>query len=516
MSTSSLIDFKSNKNVYSALETAARHFGEKPFAFFSRDKNQLSYTQLFEGAEGYASFLASQQINFGSRATVYFEKSREFLCVYFALLKLGVTIHTIDINSNLKDELAAVTLLKSNVFLTNQKTLKRASSELKPILGLIRDVPEYDQIENGDFIPVPTAILESSHTAVCVFTSGTTGIPKGIVSSHGNLLAAANFVRLSHEIIESDIAVNIIPMSSINGQVTTILGPLTVGSSVVFYQDMFSTFGILSCIEKYRATWFSGIPTHYSIMVRIQANPSDFDLSALKFVRSASAPLPVSILKAFEEHYRIPIINTLGLSEMTGQVFSNPRNSVNRKINSVGRPIGNQAKIVDSEGNQLGPGEEGELIVTGDNLMLGYCDDPDSTRIAVRNGWLYTGDIAYYDRDNFFYIVGRKKDIVIVGGQNVSLKEVDDIVYGCPDVIKTASIGATETNSPHGETIISFVVKKRLSDLTEDKIRKHCAKSLSKHKIPRKVFFVDSLPEGGTGKILRSRVKQLYEQLGIP
>ena len=502
-------------NIYQNLENQAEKFGHKPFAIFQRDEQQLTFVELHEAAEAYAAFLSQNGIKKYSRVSVYLDKSRLYLCVYFALLKLGAVVHTMDFKSNLKDEIKTVKILDSDRIVTIENLLETNSSDLeasgKPILIL----PEYHKLRREDYSPVLTATLEPNHPAVCIFTSGTTGVPKGVISSHKNLQVAAHCVIHSHELTQSDIALNTIPMSNINGQVTTIFGPLLTGSSVVFYQDMFLTAGIFSCIEKYRVTWYSGIPTQYSIMNNFQVAPDEFNISCLKFMRSASAPLPVSVQENFEKHYKVDIINTLGLTEMTGQVFANPRNRCEREIGSVGKPVGNKAKVIDPNGDVLGPNQVGEVIVSGENLMLGYFNDVKSTQVAIRNGWLYTGDIGYYNENNFFFIVGRKKDIVIVGGMNVSLSEVDEAIYTFPGVLKTASIGIglSEDLFGLGESIVSFVVKNPNVDFTEQNVHIHCCEILSKYKIPSKIIFVESLPEGGTGKILRSKVKQMYEEI---
>ena len=499
-------------NISKILLEKAQKLKDETFAFFTRDKEELSYLELSDNLNTYSNYFHSLGVSKGSKVSIFDLRSKQLLCSYFSLLNLGALIHIIDEKVVLQD-------LKKMLGIIKPDFLFFASKNRQLIDDLAKN-------ETGSFnttkieLITPEIILSNYQTktnlscdfkendpAICIFTSGTTGDPKAILSSFKNVLFGGQVVSLAHNIVKSDRLFAVTPFSGANGQIYTIWAPLLSGSSVVYYQGIFTSYGAFKEIETYKATWFNGTPTHFSVFVHNLVNKEECDFSSLKFVRSSAAPLPNSVKEKFEEYYNIPLIETMGISEMTGQVFSNPRYQ-KRKDNSVGNPIKTGIRIVDDLGNDLSPNEIGEIYVKSEGLMLGYLNDEESTNKAIINGWLKTGDLGYIDEDNCVFVKGRKKEIAIVGGKNVSLREVDEILYQHPSVLHAASINVPDDFS--GEKIVACVVPTNDSSNLEQEIMSLCFKHLSNYKCPSKIIVFKDLPKGASGKILRSKVKLNY------
>ena len=352
--------------------------------------------------------------------------------------------------------------------------------------------------------------LKETDDALLLYTSGTTGLPKGVILSHKNLVVGGQNTTRAHELTPEDRALCSLPLYHVNGEVVTVVSPLVSGGSVVM-PHKFRSSNFWELISKYRCTWFSVVPTIISYLLNsTETQGKNYHLEQVRFGRSATSPLPPSLHKAFEKKFKISIIETMGLTETAAPVFANPLNTAQRKYGSPGRPVGNEAKIIDIHGKEVQPGVHGEIMVRGDNVMKGYYKDPDMTAKALESdGWLHTGDLGYMDEDGFVFVTGRLKELIIKGGENISPKEIDEALYGHPAVLEAATVGIPDEH--YGEEIMICCILKPGHTATEGELRAHCLMHLGEFKTPKIFRFLDELPKGPSGKILRSKLRDLVQ-----
>ena len=274
----------------------------------------------------------------------------------------------------------------------------------------------------------------------------------------------------------------------------------------------FSISNFWELISEYRCTWFSVVPTIISYLVSgTDIQGKGYHLEQVRFGRSASSALPPSLHKAFEDKFNISIVETMGLTETAAPVFSNHIDPAKRKYGSPGQAVGNQAKIVDSEGNEVPRGVQGEIMIKGDNVMKCYYKAPDKTAEALEpDGWLHTGDLGYMDEDGFVFVTGRLKELIIKGGENIAPREIDEVLYKHPAVLDAAAVGIPD--DVYGEEIMACVVLKPGQKVTEEELKQFCLENLGEFKTPKVIKIMDELPKGPSGKIQRLK---LPEMVGI-
>ncbi|MDJ0927494.1 MAG: class I adenylate-forming enzyme family protein, partial [Gammaproteobacteria bacterium] len=289
-------------------------------------------------------------------------------------------------------------------------------------------------------------------------------------------------------------------LSHINGVVTTVLAPLITGGTVVFYQGTFAVDLFLELLQRCRATWINGNPTHYQLLAYVSSRPPGFD--ACRFARSASAPLKRDVQQQFEHVFGIPIIETMGLTECAGQVFANPMATAHRRFGSVGRPVGNDAQVVNDQDEPVADGETGEIRVKGPNVMTGYLRDLEGTAEVLRDEWLYTGDLGYRDKDGFFFITGRKKLIAIFSGTNISLVAVEQAALQVEGIEESAAVA--REHASFGEVIdLYYTGGGEDPDRCERDIREQLLRVLPHHLAMGNIERINSLPRSPSGKLLR-------------
>lgn len=346
-------------------------------------------------------------------------------------------------------------------------------------------------------------------SALILYTSGTTGHPKGVVLTHGNLLTTASYVTTAHRLTSDDTALCVLPIYHVNGFVVTLLAPLLSASRVVMPQR-FSVEKFWQWVRDYRVSWFSAVPTILSILL-FHEDPQGSDLSTLRFARSASAPLPVAVLEAFEQRFGIPVVETYGISEAGSQVTSNPLPPLTRKSGSAGRPIGNLLKVVDGQGEPLPKGQVGEVVINGENVFSGYLDNAAADREALRDGWFHTGDLGYLDQDGYLFLTGRKKELINRAGEKITPREVEEVLHRLPEVEAVGVVGVP--HQLYGEEVVAFITLRRNQTLEAEEVRQFCRGHLVGFKVPREVFFIEELPKGPSGKVLRRRLADVYHQI---
>ncbi len=390
----------------------------------------------------------------------------------------------------------------------------------KPVIALLDDVQKIQEsvftwhvqpelAPTQTFKPSELTAFNSADTAITpqhdgllMYTSGTTGRPKGVVLSHQNLLAGGYNVCEGHELIDSDRALCVLPLFHINGLCVTLMGPLVSGSSVVM-PSRFSTSKFWAWIQQAECTWFSAVPTQISYLLRDAGEP--VSCSKLRFGRSASAPLSPDVHGSFEKTFGVPLIETMGLTESAAQILSNPMPPGQRKLGSPGLPVGVELRVVDAEGMDTAIGLEGELLIRGKNIMQRYFRNPEATKAAVMDGgWLRTGDLGKLDNEGYVFITGRLKELIIKGGENIAPREIDDALYSHPDVVEAAAFAVECTN--YGQRVEAAVCLKPGSTLSTSELLGLVQTAVGAFKCPDKIYLLDELPKGPSGKIQRNKL----------
>ncbi|TFB22070.1 fatty acid--CoA ligase family protein [Filobacillus milosensis] len=350
--------------------------------------------------------------------------------------------------------------------------------------------------------------LYDHDTAVILYTSGTTGKPKGAMLTHKNLYSNASDVAEYLQIGANDRVIAALPMFHVFCLTVALNAPLVNGATVLIVPK-FSPDAVFEITKDFNATVFAGVPTMYNYLLQYP-NKEMKDFSSIRLCISGGASMPVALLEKFEEQFNVRVSEGYGLSEASPVTCFNPLNR-SRKAGSIGTSILNvENKVVDELGNEVSPNEVGELIVKGPNVMKGYYKMPEETTASIKDDWLYTGDMARKDEDGYFYIVDRKKDLVLVGGYNVYPREVEEVLYSHNSISEVAVIGVPDPNL--GEVVIAFVVATDDS-VTEEELMKLSKDKLAKYKVPKEIRFLDELPKNTTGKILRRSLKdQLASQ----
>lgn len=345
--------------------------------------------------------------------------------------------------------------------------------------------------------------------AVLMFTSGTTGTPKGVLLTHRQLLTTAQEVIKSHGLTAHDVTYGFLPMYHINAQVVVVLSTLLSGGKIVV-GEKFSASRFWPIVEQFKITWISAVPTVIAILAK--QDPAPKAPPSLRFIRSASAPLPEVHAKQFEEKYGVAVIESYGMTEAASQICVNPIPPANRKIGSVGLPQGVELRVVGDDGRQLMAGETGSIEIRGEMVIQSY-ESGDESGTNFRDGWFCTGDVGYMDEEGYVYLTGRTKDIINRAGQKISPREVEEVILQHPGAQSVAVIGLPD--DVYGERVAAYVVadeRQPTESLIED-LQALCKRSLSRYKCPAEYQLVSELPTGTNGKIQRQRLRQQVLQM---
>jgi len=510
-------------NLSAQLHKAALSNGDKiAYHFLNQQK---TYAEFDAAVTIFANGLSKLGIQKGDHIALITGNSPHFLIGFYGALRAGATI--IPINPIYTSE--EISFIVSNGDVKAVITLDILVPLVEGLHSRLPKVERYIICETGKvavdsdvsnlsvynkLIPFTNVlglgqgtfvepVIDDEDVAVILYTSGTTGKPKGAMLTHKNIYSNARDVGEYLKINSDDRVITTLPMFHVFCLTVAMNAPLLMGGTLLIV-PRFTPADIHQVAREYKATVFAGVPTMYNFILQQGGNPEDF--KTLRLCISGGASLPVSLLENFERVFNVRISEGYGLSEASPVTCFNPLDRP-RKAGSIGATIINvENKVVNEMGEELPPGEVGELIVKGPNVMKGYYKMPEETAATIKDGWLYTGDLAKVDEEGYFYIVDRKKDLIIVGGYNVYPREVEEVLFAHPDIIEAAIVGVPD---PYfGEAVHAFVVSKDPS-LTEEKIRQYCEEHMAKYKIPSKVEFLEELPKNTTGKILRRSLKEI-------
>jgi acyl-CoA synthetase (AMP-forming)/AMP-acid ligase II len=368
-----------------------------------------------------------------------------------------------------------------------------------------------DRLELPRQAPAPLAAVDPQTPAMLMYTSGTTGEPKGALLSHWNMVCAGRAVVEAQAMTSADRVLSSLPLYHINGQCIATVSPVVSGGSIVM-PHRFSVSQWWTLVERYRPTWLNMVPTIIAYLL----NGADLTLAqvaacrAIRFGRSASAPLPLEQHRAFEARFGISVIEAMGLTETASVAFANPLEPSRRKYGSAGLPLGVEARVVAADGTVLGTGKQGEIELRGDTVMIGYYRNAELTaQVLSPDGWFATGDLGYRDGDGFYFVTGRRKELIIKGGENIAPREIDEALLRHPAVLEAAAVGIPDAN--YGQDILACIVLKPGACCDEAELRAHCLAQLGRYKTPRLLRFVAALPKGPSGKVQRLRLLEMVQ-----
>lgn len=471
---------------------------------FPDGARDLNWGELRDSARRIASMLTERGVAKGESVAILYPNCREALEVLFGVLYGGFRATMINLVAG--DSAVAYALEHSGAcygFVHSDQTdlFRRTANPAR-----IKQLKVADAVESGSNLH---SLSPHSH-ALLMYTSGTTGRPKGVVHTHSSLLAGGWTTKIAHELSEADRGFCVLPIYHINGLCVTVMGTLVSGGSLAMC-ERFSSSKFWDNLGKAEATWFSVVPTIISHLLHSETSPDAQTRQRVRFGRSASSALAPDVQRGFEDRFEIPIVETMGLTETAAQILSNPLPPGVRKIGSPGIAYGNEVAILDAEFRPVPTGTEGELVIRGPNVMLEYLNDPDATAgTFTSDGWLLTGDLARMDQDGYVYVTGRLKELIIKGGENIAPREIDEALYSHPDVVEAAAFA--RPCKSYGETVEAAVKIREGSELTPQALSKICESQLGRFKSPDKVHILIDLPKGPSGKIQRNRILQIVSE----
>jgi long-chain acyl-CoA synthetase len=511
-------------NISTKLFENTQKFGEKPAYFFQGTPS--SYLEFNAAVSKFADALTQLGVQKGDHIALLLGNSPHFVIGLYGALRAGATVIPInpiytpdEIGYILNDADAKVVvaldllvplfekmnpLLPKIEHLVICETPKEEDASLDVTkLSIFPKLKSFTSLVASGSRQFEGPALHEEDVAVILYTSGTTGKPKGAMLTHKNIYSNAKDTADYLNINENDRVLATLPMFHVFCLTVALNAPLMNGGTVIIVPK-FSPGDIFSIVKDLKATVFAGVPTMYNFLLQYPAATTG-DLSDLRLCISGGASMPVALLKSFEKKFQVTVSEGYGLSEAAPVTCFNPLDRPT-KPGSIGMSIINvENKVVDSLGEEVPVGEVGELVVRGPNVMKGYYKLPEETIHTIRDGWLYTGDLARKDDEGYFYIVDRKKDMIIVGGYNVYPREVEEVLYSHPSVVEVAVVGVPDPN--FGEAVKCFVVTKQEEDVTEEVLLSYCKDHLAKYKVPSSIEFLEELPKNTTGKILRRALK---------
>ncbi len=468
------------------------------------DGVEVTYSGLDSRSAQVAGLLAGMGVRPGDRVGIMLPNVIDFAACYYGVLRAGAVV--VPMNVLLKGREVGFFLSDSEarVLLAWHQFAEaaEAGAATADATCVLVGTPAFDDVLAAVTPDFAVVEREDNDTAVILYTSGTTGTPKGAQLTHANLTSNASVTASLFSVDEHDVILGALPLFHAFGQTCALNVSVKVGGCLTLL-PRFDPEQALRIIERDQVTVFEGVPTMYTAMLH-HPKATEFDMSSLSLCVSGGAAMPLEVMRGFEEQFGCVIIEGYGLSE-TSPVASFNHPDRPRKPGSIGTPVlGAEMKVIDESGVELPVGEVGEIVIRGENVMKGYWHLPVATAEAVVDGWLHTGDLARVDDDGYYFIVDRKKDMIIRGGYNIYPREIEEVLYEHPAIKEVAVIGI-----PHdylGEEVGAAVILRVGADATPEEVRDFAKREIAAYKYPRHVWMVDELPHGATGKILKREI----------
>ncbi|MEA2402336.1 MAG: long-chain acyl-CoA synthetase [Thermoleophilaceae bacterium] len=484
-------------------ETAAKH-GDR--TAFKLDDVELTYAALDDSSARVAALLKARGLEEGDRVGLMLPNVPYFPAIYYGILRAGgivvpmnVLLKGREVAFYLQDPGAKLVFAWDGFAEAAEVGAEQAGAEL-----ILVKPGEFEKLLIAQEPDTAMADRSGDDTAVILYTSGTTGTPKGAELTHANLQRNCETVAGFAEFAEGEVLLGALPLFHSFGQTCTMNGAVRSGAAVTML-PRFDPEKALEIIDRDGVTIFQGVPTMYNAMLHADGADSA-DASTLRLCMSGGAAIPVELIRGFEDKFGCAILEGYGLSE-TSPVASFNHPDRPRKAGSIGTPIaGVEMQVWDDDGNEVPQGEVGEIVIRGHNVMKGYWERPEASEQSIdAEGWFKSGDMAKVDEDGYFFIVDRKKDLIIRGGYNVYPREVEEVLYEHPAVQEAAVVGVPD--EALGEEVGAAVVLCKGESLGADELKAYIKEQVAAYKYPRKIWFVDELPKGPTGKILKREIE---------
>jgi long-chain acyl-CoA synthetase len=484
----------------------------RPAAVF--DGGQLTYRQLDRASDRVAAGLAAAGTGPGDPVALQLPNIPQFLVCYFGILKAGgvvvplnVLLRAPEVAFHLGDSGARILITWEGVLAEAAKGAGAAGLDRVYAVGHGGDpagVLPFERLLAADVPRPEMAMRQPTDTAVIVYTSGTTGRPKGAELTHLQLYMNADIPGRLFDVQPDDIVITVLPLFHVFGM-SSILDVCVRFGCTMSLVPRFTPAAVLAAIQRDRATIFEGVPTMFADLLSCP-DLGSYDLSSLRIAISGGASIPAPVLDAFEDRFGLVILEGYGLTETASTTTFNI-SADQRRAYSVGKPIwGTQTQVWDDRGRPLPPGPEhvGEIVTRGLHVMKGYLHDPQATAAAFTGGWLHTGDLGYFDQDGFLFIVSRKKDLIIRGGYNVYPSEIENVLHAHPAIAEAAVVGIPDDRL--GEEVMAVIITRPAANLPEADLAAYCRARLAAYKCPRIFQFRTHLPKNTLGKVLKDEL----------
>ncbi|NLI12313.1 MAG: long-chain fatty acid--CoA ligase [Peptococcaceae bacterium] len=476
--------------------------GENNSLALSQKNVRINYGQLQKTTGRYRDYFYAAGIRPRDHVALFAVNSMEFVFSYMAIVSLGCVV--VPLNTMLTPREISFILKDAGAkhIVTDKQLVLPAGNDVSPAVVQLY-IPEINKaLEQAAYPAAPEIPVGESDTCAILYTSGTTGRPKGAMLSHHNLISNAKSVTEALSAVREDNFLCVLPMFHSFAWTCAVLAPFYTGASVTVV-ELFSPKDVIATIRDQGVTVVLGVPAMYTYYAAL-AKPEE--LAGVRLFASGAASLPLETINSFFAKTRQRVIEGYGLSEASPACCFNPVDAT--KPGSIGLPLpGVKVRVVDQEGRETGPAQVGELIVQGPNVMSGYYGLSAETAEALRGGWLYTGDLAYKDEEGYVYIVDRKKDMVIVSGLNVYPREVEEVLFQYPAIKEAAVVGAPDKK--RGESVRAYVVLKEGMKLDKNDLKAFLRANLAAYKLPRDIVELAFLPKNSTGKVLKNELRQL-------
>jgi long-chain acyl-CoA synthetase len=508
--------FGTPTNLRELLEQQVAVAPGKDFLFSEADGRRFTFAEFDQAVNGTARLLETHGVGRGDAVSLLMPNSPEYLIAYFACWKLGALAGPI--NSLLKaheisfviSDSEAKALMVHSDFLPSIHSIRNELPTLQAVIEFDDEAKACStNLSLSDSGKLNAPDINADSEAIIIYTSGTTGKPKGCLLTHGNLIANARQISEWLGFTKDDRLLSVMPLFHMNAVSVTTMSALYAGGSTVV-SPKFSASRFWQIISDYQVTSFGSVATMLSMLLSTYPDgvPEGLKTDQLRFAMCGSAPVPAEVMQRFEETFGCLVIEGYGLSESTCRSTFNPPDQ-RRRPGSCGQAIGNEMRVVDEEDREVAKGELGEIVLRGENILKGYYKNDEATAMAFRNGWFHTGDIGYRDADGFFYIVDRKSDMIIRGGENIYPREIDEVLYQHPAVAAAATIGVPD--ALYGEEVAAFIVLKEGNAASEEELIRFAQDQLADFKCPKTVRFVRDIPKGPTGKLLKRELARQFE-----
>ncbi|MFC7062127.1 long-chain-fatty-acid--CoA ligase [Halobacillus seohaensis] len=499
-------------SLYSLLEQTVEKYGSRTAIIL--EDIQISYQELKDKVDRLAGAWHEMGLVKQDRIGLMISNHPDYIVAYYAAQRLGMIVVQINPRYTARELLQIISDSNTTCLVAEKNNLETVDQvndiqKLSHIFIAGADTTDHRSleflIENSSPLLKEIPISVKDDVAVIQYTGGTSGKMKGAMLTHFNLVAnviQSHAMYGKNMLFGKEVVLIATPLYHVYAMTSAMNLGIYTGASLLLFKK-FEVDDVLEKIKKYQPTFFPGVPGMYNAFVN-HPDVESYGLHCLKFCSSGSAPLPVEIIKSFEKLTGAVIGEGFGLTEASPSTHRNPTNGV-RKVGSIGIPLpGTDSKIVDEENRELPENCVGELIIKGPQIMKGYWLNSEETQQTLRSGWLYTGDLAMSDEDGYFYIVGRKKEMIINGGFNIYPQEIESVLYEHPDVKETAVVGIP--NEKSGEVVKAFVVPKQGRTIDFEELKGHCYRNLTRYKVPKQFEICNELPRNTVGKLLKRKL----------